>query len=108
MTNSASSVVALATMVAAFGFASAQAADRYGVACVFNRTTVPITFQVKVGNGEWQTFTLTPNSNRSFAHKYNDANQNNSPVLEVKFDSRPQTKLAVQPLLQAAPLCGGR
>ncbi len=87
MTNSASSVVALATMVAAFGFTTAQAANRYGVACVFNKTTVPIKFQVKIGNGQWQEFTLNPNANRWFAHKYNNANQNSSPPLEVKFDS---------------------
>ena len=61
MTNSASSVVALATMVAAFGFTPAQAANRYGVACVFNKTTVPIKFQAKISNGQWQQFTLTPN-----------------------------------------------
>jgi hypothetical protein len=87
MTNLVPSVVALATMAAAFWFNAAQAADRYGVACVFNKTTVPINFQAKVGNGQWQQFTLMPNTNRWFSHKYNSANQDSSPPLEVKFDS---------------------
>jgi hypothetical protein len=87
MTSPASSVVALATSIAVFGLSSAQAADRYGVACVSNRTTVPINFTIKVGNGEWQVFNLVPNHSRSFAHKYDASNQDKSPVLEVKFDS---------------------
>ena len=74
-------------MVVAFGSTTVHAANRYGVACIFNKTTAHIKFQAKIGNGQWQEFTLNPNANRWFAHKYSNANQNSSPPLEVKFDS---------------------
>ena len=87
MTISVPSAAAFATILAALGIPAAQAADRYGVACIFNRTSVPINFQAKVGDNQWQQFTLTPNSNRWFSHRYSRANENRSPPLEVKFDS---------------------
>ena len=42
-----SSIVALGVAVSAIGTTTAQAANRFGVVCVHNKTTVPINFQVK-------------------------------------------------------------
>jgi hypothetical protein len=77
------------TMLASTAFISdaAYAADRYGVACVFNKTNIPINFQAEVGNGNWEQYRLDPGANRWFAHKYDHQNQNQSPPLRVKFDS---------------------
>ena len=81
-----SSLVGLG-MLSAVGSIAAQAADRYGVVCIHNKTAVPINFQAKVGNGQWQHFTLAPGADHWFAHKYDVQNQDKSPPLEVKFDS---------------------
>jgi hypothetical protein len=84
---SASSVAL--TMLASIAFTSgaAHAANRYGVACVFNKTNIPINFQAEVGEGQWEQYRLGPGESRWFAHKYEQQNQDHSPPLRVKFDS---------------------
>ena len=82
-----SSLAALGMLASIAVATTAQAADRYGVVCIHNRTGVSINFQAKVGNGQWQQFTLAPGANRWFSHKYSFGGQDSSPPLEVKFDS---------------------
>jgi hypothetical protein len=82
-----SSLVALGLVGSTLGLTTAQAAKRYGVVCVYNRTNVPINFQTKVGDGQWEQYTLEPNGNRFFWHEYQHQNENRSPPLLVRFDS---------------------
>lgn len=81
------SLVALGMFASTLGSTTAQAADRYGVACVYNRTNVPINFQAKVGDGPWEQHRLQPGADRFFWHKYEHQNENRSPTLLVRFDS---------------------
>jgi hypothetical protein len=77
------------TMLASTAFVSsaAHAANRFGVACVFNKTNISINFQAEVSNGKWEQYRLAPGENRWFAHKYDHQNQDQSPPLRVRFDS---------------------
>jgi len=76
------------TLVAIAGLVTtAQAANRYGVACLNNRTKSPINFSAKVGNGQWQRYSLASGSSRSFWHRYEQQNEDRSPNLVVRFDS---------------------
>ncbi len=82
-----SSLVALGVVASSLGLTAAQAADRYGVACVHNRTNVHVNFQAKVGDAGWEQFALEPGGNRFFWHKYEHQNEDRSPTLLVRFDS---------------------
>lgn len=82
-----SSLVALGMFASTLGWTTAHAADRYGVACVYNRTNVPINFQTKVGDGQWENNILQPGGNRFFWHKYEHQNEDKSPTLLVRFNS---------------------
>ena len=66
---------------------AAHAANRFGVVCVTNKTTIAIHYRIKIGNGEWQQRTMSPNEARSFSHRYDKINENKSPDLEIDFDS---------------------
>ena len=84
----------LATTLIAAGFAGgllyanqAQAIDRYGVACLTNRTNATIKYEIQIGNGGWTSFSLSPGAHRWFAHKYDAPNRDNSPTLHIRFDS---------------------
>lgn len=79
-------LVALGVMSSAAG-STAQAAYRYGVTCVQNRTNTEINFTAQVGNEGWQSFTLRPGGERWFSHEYDYQNEDRSPPLRVKFDS---------------------
>jgi hypothetical protein len=83
--TSSVAIAVLASM--AFVSTGAHAANRFGVACVFNKTSIPINFQAEVGNGRWEQYRLAPGASRWFGHKYDHANQDQSPPLRVKFDS---------------------
>ncbi|MDI4665785.1 hypothetical protein K9U40_15850 [Xanthobacter autotrophicus] len=77
----------LATL-ATFTTSEAQAATRYGVACIHNRTQHAINFDIKVGkDGSWTSYRLQPGWNRSFSHKYDKQNENQSPPIYIRFDS---------------------
>jgi hypothetical protein len=67
---------------------AAEAATRYGVVCVHNRTNQTINFQVKWADvGRWDSYALSPGGNRWFSHRYDEAGENRSPRLLVRFDS---------------------
>jgi hypothetical protein len=83
-----SSIVALGVAVSAIGTTTAQAANRFAVVCVHNKTTVPINFQVKWADvNRWDENKLSPGSSMWFSHKYDKQNENKSPRLLVRFDS---------------------
>ena len=58
----------------------------YGVVTIKNPTDDLIKYQAKIGNGEWETFTLRPGHCRSHYHIYDYANENRSPAIRVRFD----------------------
>ena len=65
-----SSIVALGVAVSAIGTTTAQAANRFAVVCVHNKTTVPINFQVKWADvNRWDENKLSPGSSMWFSHK---------------------------------------
>jgi hypothetical protein len=82
-----SSLVVLGFVASTLGFTAAHAADRYGVACVLNKTNVHVNFQAKVGDAGWEQFSVEPGGNRFFWHKYEHQNEDKSPTLLVRFDS---------------------
>jgi hypothetical protein len=82
-----SSFVALGMFASILGSTTAQAANRYGVVCLHNKTDTPINFTVKTGNGPWELYTLEPDTNLTFWNTYEYQNQNRSPIFEVRFDS---------------------
>ena len=82
-------VAAFAALPALAAFVpAAEAANRFALTCIENRTNVSLTYQFRWGNdGEWSTRTLQPNTGRSHYWKYDRPNENRSPTLYVRFDS---------------------
>ena len=66
----------------------AQAANNkhYGVVCLRNDTRAQITYLHKVGDGGWQKRFLGPGDAWKFTHRYDDANEDKSPPIVVKYD----------------------
>jgi hypothetical protein len=85
-------VVAAAVVVSAASMAApaeAQApTERFGVFSVQNDTgNLTITFQVKIGDGGWTTYTLAPGQRWVFWHEYKNQNDHTSPVTLIRFNS---------------------
>ena len=84
-------VVALAVAAAGLLLSSSQASAetmRFGVAKVQNDTgNLTITFNYKVGDGPWRQYTLGPGKAVIFWHKYARPNEDNSPTLQINFNS---------------------
>jgi len=82
------SLVGLGLLVAALGSATVEAANRYAVVCIHNRTSIAINFQNKWADVDrWESNTLQPGHSRWFSHRYDRQNENRSPTLLVRFDS---------------------
>jgi hypothetical protein len=80
-----SAIAALATVV--LGSVPAHAANRYGIACIDNRTNQRINFSVKIGGGPWKQQNLAAGYKRWFTHTYDKVNENSSSQIRVRFDS---------------------
>jgi hypothetical protein len=66
----------------------AQAANRFGVVCIHNKTNSTIRFRVKIGKTDrTQVYAMPPGHNRSFSHRYDEQDENKSPRLVISFDS---------------------
>jgi hypothetical protein len=59
----------------------------YGIVTVHNDTKSTINYQYCVGDGNWQDEAIKPGFYRYYWHKYDYANENRSPILQVRFDS---------------------
>lgn len=81
------SIPVLSVAMLTFGLTDAHAANRYGIACVFNRTATTINYAVQVGSGQWTNYAIAPGANRWFSHAYDRQNENRSPDLRIRFDS---------------------
>ena len=69
------------------GSRTAEAADRFGVVGIENKTRVPIRLQHRWGDGEWRVDLLGPGTRKWYWWEYQAANENRSPPFHVKFDS---------------------
>jgi len=56
----------------------------HGTILVQNRTSKPVTFELKKGKGDWQEYELKPGHIRRYAVKYARAGQNKSPKYQMK------------------------
>lgn len=66
----------------------AEAANRFALACIENKTDIPLTYRFRWGNqGEWSTRTLMPNARRAHSWRFDRPNVRDNPWLYVKFDS---------------------
>jgi hypothetical protein len=67
---------------------AAEAATRFGVVCVHNKTNTTINFQVKWADvGRWDNHSLAPGGSHWFSHRYEQQGVDRSPNLLVRFDS---------------------
>ena len=87
MKTTALSIVILTIATLMLGHETAYAANRYGIACIYNRTATTINYAIQVGDGAWNAYSIAPGGNRRFSHTYDRQNENRSPDLRVRFDS---------------------
>ena len=82
-------VAALAGFSALAAFVpAAQAANRFALVCIENRTNVTLNYNFKWGvDGKWSSRTLAPNAGRAHSWRYSHPDENRSPGLHVSFDS---------------------
>jgi hypothetical protein len=74
-----SAFVAIATTV--------QAANRFALTCIENRTNIPLSYDFRWGNdGQWASRTLQPRGQRAHVWKYEKPNETRSPWMFVRFD----------------------
>ena len=100
--------VAVTSVFAIFIFPVAtQAVNRFGVACVTNKTEVEVFYRYKESDGTWRNASLRPGWQKAFVHTYARPNEDRSPELDIEFDSdlRAQKNFMVKYKLQrhAAP-----
>jgi hypothetical protein len=66
----------------------AEAADRFGVVGIENRTNVTVRLDHQwEGHGGWATDVLAPGMRKTFWWEYSQQNQDRSPKFHVRFDS---------------------
>jgi len=86
-----SSLLALAAPIALaatmFSPAKAEAANRFAVTGIENKSTHTVKYQIKWGDGAWHTITLKPGERWLHWHTYSKPNENHSPKLTIRFDS---------------------
>ncbi len=65
----------------------AEAANRYALTCIANRTQVTVNYKVRWGDRSWRSSSISPGRNNWHSWKYKYVNDNSSPRLQVSFDS---------------------
>ncbi len=66
---------------------TAEAANRFAVTGIENKSTHTVIYSVKWGDGAWHKVTLKPGERWLHWHTYAKANENKSPSLTIRFDS---------------------
>jgi len=66
---------------------SAEAINRYAVACIRNQTSTTITYSVQWGEGQWKDYRIAPGTSTSHWQKYDKPDKNRSDNLTIRFDS---------------------
>jgi hypothetical protein len=77
----------LAALLLTLAGTSAHAIDRFGVACIVNKTDRLLEFDMKVGDGSYSPHRLAAGYQQSYAHRYATPNEHRSPLLHISFDS---------------------
>ena len=80
-------VAPVAIAAAMFSPAKAEAANRFAVTGIENKSTQTIKYSYKWGNDAWVTATLKPGEQRLHWLTYGTVNENKSPAFRVRFDS---------------------
>lgn len=77
----------LAALLLALAGTSAHAIDRFGVACIVNKTDRLLDFEIKIGNGGYTTHRLAAGYQQAYAHRYSRPDEHQSPLMFIRFDS---------------------
>lgn len=64
----------------------AEAADRFALTCMQNKTNLTLNYKTKWGDGQWQTHRIVPGGKRWHAWEYQRGQEGRSPWLHVAFD----------------------
>lgn len=64
----------------------AEAADRFAMSCVENRTDITLKYSTKWGANAWRSHTLAPGQRVSHTWEYEPGKEGRSPNLYVMFD----------------------
>jgi hypothetical protein len=64
----------------------AQAADRYAMTCIENKTNITLRYRVKWGNGGWTSWSVAPGRRVSHWYEYPRGKEGRSPPLYINFD----------------------
>ena len=78
---------ALAAFAAVAMFAPrVEAANRFAMTCIENKTDITLKYRTQWGNGQWEHWSVNPGARNWHTWKYDRPNENASPVLHVSFD----------------------
>src|SRR5262245_41089541 len=77
----------LASLLLALAGTSAHAIDRFGVACIVNKTDRQLYYEVKIGDGGYVARQLASGYQTAYAHRYSRPNEHQSPLMHIRFDS---------------------
>lgn len=69
----------------AFAGSGADAANRYGLTCVWNRTDINLNYSYKWGNGSWRRASVRPGAKMAHGYRF-PPNSQSSPDLYIRFD----------------------
>ena len=95
MTATKNLMVAMALVLALVGASQAQAANYYAAVDIRNPTHVTLNYQFRWGpDSEWQSFSVAPNSVMTHFWAYAFADQNSSPVPQIRFHYNPAEVVA--------------
>jgi hypothetical protein len=85
------SIVALLAAVACalcLGSKASAQTERFAVFSVQNDTgNLTITYEIKLGDGQWQTYTVAPGQSRTFWHEFKNQNDRTFPTTTIRFNS---------------------
>jgi hypothetical protein len=74
----------------------AEAADRYAMTCVENKTRITLNYRVKWGNGSWSPSSVGPGRRISHTYEYPRGKEGFSPPLFIRFDDDLSGKLKLR------------
>jgi hypothetical protein len=91
MSHMTKSIVGLLAAVACslcLGSTASAQTERFAVFGVQNDTgNLTITYQIKLGDGAWQTYTLAPGKSVTFWHEFANQSDRTFPTTKIRFNS---------------------
>jgi len=74
-----------------------NAASRFALTCIENKTNISLNYQYRWGNnGQWSSRTIRPSARQWHAWKYDRPNENRSPSMHVRFDGDLSSRMISQ------------